>query len=279
MELFTAQRAESIVREVFKRLGYLELKWKEKIGENYQGAWRSRFKGEGLEFEELRKWDPADDVRKIDWRASARKNELYVKVFSEERRANVVIWMDSAESMRWGTNEVKYDKAFEVASFFAMLALKSQDRVGVFADRFYRPSSRRDEVMAFLQKMYLSGRYSLEEAVLELMKWGRRCVFVIISDFNNFGAWRKLMAVSVFAKVVPVFVYDKIEADLPVWRVVEFSGKWRFITPWYAESYRKRWEELLSVLRRNFLILETDLIELSTAEDVALKIGNYLVRS
>lgn len=101
------------------------------------GETRSRFRGRGMEFEEVRHYQPSDDIRSIDWRVSARTGKTYTKLFSEERERPVYLIVDQRTTMFFGSQQrFKSVMAAEIASYLAWSALNSSDRIGaqVFSD-------------------------------------------------------------------------------------------------------------------------------------------------
>ena len=96
------------------------------------GDSRSAFKGRGIEFEEVRAYNYGDDVRDIDWRVTARKNQPFTKLYNEEKDREVYIWLDLSAKMRFGTkHELKSVTAAKTAALIAWYALENKDRVGM----------------------------------------------------------------------------------------------------------------------------------------------------
>ena len=124
--------------EILKRVRRLEMKLRRLVSEMFLGAYESIFKGQGLEFEEVREYQPGDDVRTIDWNVTARMGKPFVKKFRHERELRVFLVVDISPSLLFGTQgKLKSELAAEVAAALILAAIRSNDRVGLllFTDR------------------------------------------------------------------------------------------------------------------------------------------------
>ena len=127
-----------IPKEIIKKLRKIEIRTSRLANEQLAGGYHSVFKGRGMAFSEVRQYQPGDDVRFIDWNVSARMNETYVKVFTEEREMTVMLLVDLSGSERFGSvARPKVETVAEVAALLAFSAIKNNDRVGLvlFTDR------------------------------------------------------------------------------------------------------------------------------------------------
>ena len=117
--------------ELLKQVKNLEIKTKNLVEGMESGAYRSRFRGGGIEFSEVREYSAGDDARRIDWNVSARYNDLFVKEFVEEKELNVYVIIDMSASNDFGFIKSKKELGFEVAASLMFSALKNNDRVGM----------------------------------------------------------------------------------------------------------------------------------------------------
>ena len=117
--------------ELLKQVKNLEIKTKNLVEGMESGAYRSRFRGGGIEFSEVREYAAGDDARRVDWNVSARYNDLYVKEFVEEKELNVYVIIDMSASNDFGFKKSKKELGFEVAASLMFSALKNNDRVGM----------------------------------------------------------------------------------------------------------------------------------------------------
>jgi uncharacterized protein (DUF58 family) len=148
-----------IPREILAALRTIEIHTARLANEQLSGTYKSSFKGQGLAFREVRPYQPGDDVRTIDWNVSARMNDTFVKVFTEEREMTVMIAVDLSASERFGTQRApKARVASEVAALLAFSANRNNDRVGLilgtsFVSRIVPPKKGEKHVMRVVREI------------------------------------------------------------------------------------------------------------------------------
>ncbi len=121
-----------ISRELLRKIRGIELRTRHIVNEVFAGQYHSAFKGSGMEFEEVREYQPGDDVRAIDWNVTARSGVPHLKTFREERELNVVLVVDLSASLLFGSQQQrKREVAAEVAALLALAAIRNQDKVAV----------------------------------------------------------------------------------------------------------------------------------------------------
>ena len=135
------------VTRILKRVRRIELITRGLVKESLGGAYHSRFKGQGIEFDDFREYQPGDDVRFLDWNVTARMNEPYLRKYVEEREMTVLLLVDVSSSGDYGSGEEsKRERAAEMAAVFAFSALQNHDKVGLamFTDEveFYLPARK-----------------------------------------------------------------------------------------------------------------------------------------
>ncbi|HEY5713937.1 MAG TPA: DUF58 domain-containing protein [Candidatus Gracilibacteria bacterium] len=119
--------------DIKKSLQKLEITTNRSVTSLFSGNYKSAFKGRGVEFSDIREYAPGDDMRMIDWRTSAKKDELYVKKFQETRELSMIFLIDGSGSMFFGSeHHTKIDILLHTVAMLALSALKSNDRVGAF---------------------------------------------------------------------------------------------------------------------------------------------------
>lgn len=194
-----------------------------------QGAYRSTFRGTGIEFEEVRPYQPGDEVRSIDWNVTARTGAPHIKTYIEERQLVLQLVVDSSLSMDFGTlARTKREVAAEVAALLSFVAAANQDQVGLslFADEpglHLEPDAGHRHVLRVVREIFAAhptGSGSSLERVLEnqLRHLKRRALVVIISDFlgEDPESWRRTLAkLGQRHDVICVRVYDPFEEELP----------------------------------------------------------------
>ena len=120
------------LNELLSRAAKLELKARHLAGSRFAGLFQSAFRGQGMEFQEVREYTEGDDVRLIDWNVSARTSSLHVKRMSEERERNVLVVLDLSGSLAFGSiRRTKFELLLEIGSLFALAGFYSRDRVSL----------------------------------------------------------------------------------------------------------------------------------------------------
>src|SRR6187399_2276628 len=140
------KRAEKTT-EILKKIRTLEIKTKGLVETAFAGDYHSVFKGRGMNFEEVREYQPGDEIRSIDWNVTARLGTAYVKKFTEERELTVVLVVDVSASGSFGSvSQSKRELAAEVACLLAFSAIRNNDKVGLllFTDKveLYIPAKK-----------------------------------------------------------------------------------------------------------------------------------------
>ena len=215
-----------ISRELVKKLKKSEIFTSRLANDQLAGSYHSVFKGRGMAFSEVRQYQPGDDVRFIDWNVSARMNDTYVKVFTEEREMTVMLLVDLSASERFGSVEKpKIETVAEVAALLAFSAIKNNDRVGLilFTDRIERfvpPKKGRSHVMRVVTEILNAdpqGEGTDLRVALDLLGsiGKRRTVAFMISDFIAEHYEKPLRVVSKKHDLIPIQIVDPRENELP----------------------------------------------------------------
>ncbi|MCB9557272.1 MAG: DUF58 domain-containing protein [Deltaproteobacteria bacterium] len=183
-----------IARELIKKIRKIEIHTSRLVNDQLAGHYHSVFKGRGMAFEEVRKYQPGDDIRSIDWNVSARMNDVFIKLFVEEREMTVMLLVDMSASGLFGTAaQTKREVAAEMAAVIAFSAIKNNDRVGlvIFTDqveKFVPPKKGKKHVLRVITEILsfrpLSRRTNLSAALEFLARVGRRhAIAFMFSDF------------------------------------------------------------------------------------------------
>lgn len=147
--------------EVFKKIRRIQIQTTHLANDLLAGAYRSAFKGKGMEFEEVREYQPGDDVRTIDWNVTARMRHPYVKNFREERDITVMLVVDISASSRFGSYKLKSELIAEIGAVIAFSAIKNNDRIGLilFSDvveKYIPPRKGTRHVMRLIRELLLN---------------------------------------------------------------------------------------------------------------------------
>lgn len=213
---------------ILKRVRRIELLTRGLIKETLGGAYHSRFKGQGIEFDDFREYQPGDDVRFLDWNVTARMNDPYVRKYIEERELTVMLLVDVSGSGDYGSGEdSKRERAAEVAAVFAFSATHNGDKVGLclFSDRVehYLPARKGGShtlriIRDILDKQASSRLTDLTPALdLALQRIPHRALVVVVSDFlTHDDKWEKsLRSLATKHDVVAAQIIDPREIELP----------------------------------------------------------------
>ena len=218
-------------KELLRKVRQVEISIRGIVNEVFAGEYHSVFKGRGMEFAEVREYQPGDDVRIIDWNVSARMNHPYVKVFDEERELTVMILFDASASESFGSqSQMKGDVAIEIAALLASSAIRNNDKVGliIFSDKiekFVAPRKGRKHILRVIRELlYFSStaggaQSSLTDiaAALEYMNQilKRRSTVFLISDFMAEAFEKDLQIANKRHDIVAIRLIDPLEERLP----------------------------------------------------------------
>lgn len=211
--------------EVLRQVKHIELRTRRLVGSLFTGEYRSVFRGQGIEFAEVRAYQHGDDFRAIDWNVSARMGQPYVKLFDEEREVTLLLIVDRSGSVEFGNPVHKAERAVEVAAVLALAAARNNDRVGalIFSDRIdhvVRPAKGRRHALRVIRDMLAfrpQGRgTNLQLALAYASKLlNHRSIVVILSDFRARGWEDQLSRLARRHEVVAITIDDPRERELP----------------------------------------------------------------
>lgn len=215
-----------IPEELFRKIRRLEIRTRGLVREVFAGEYHSAFRGRGIEFSEVRRYQMGDDVRTIDWNVSARMGDTFVKVFEEEREQTVMLLVDVSGSESFGSgNLLKRDMAAELCAVLAFSAVRNNDRVGLllFTDRieaFVPPRKGRRHALRIIRDVFahrpVSSRTSIAVALDHLQHvLRRRSIVVLMSDFFASGYEKSLRMAAARHDLVAVHLRDPREESLP----------------------------------------------------------------
>ena len=123
---------EESIEEIMRRVRRLEIRARRLVSESFSGDYHSSFRGQGLDFDEFREYQPGDEVRFIDWNVSARMQETYIRKFREERELSVILAVDISGSTNYGSDFLsKRERAAEIAALLGFSARYNGDKVGL----------------------------------------------------------------------------------------------------------------------------------------------------
>jgi uncharacterized protein (DUF58 family) len=212
--------------EILRQVKLLELRTRGLVNSLFTGEYRSVFKGQGMEFSEVREYQPGDEVRSIDWNVTARMRKPYVKRYIEERELTVMLCVDLSGSERFGTRKrFKSEMASELAAVLAMSAIRNNDRVGavLFTDRIEHvvpPRKGRRHALRLMRDLLAFEPVSSgTDLVAALDYTGKmlvhKAIIFVVSDFQDEELEHPLKLLAQRHDVVAVTVDDPSEMLLP----------------------------------------------------------------
>jgi len=283
---------ERDTKEILKRIRKIEIATNRLVNEQLAGSYHSVFKGQGMDFDDVRLYQPGDDVRNIDWNVSARANEAYVKTYVEERELTVMLMVDVSGDGQFGSrSQLKADVAAEVGALLAFSAIKNNDRVGLvlFTDtveHFVPPKKGKTHVLRVIRDILTyqpqsSGKRI--EAGIEFMGrvTRRKSVGFLLSDFYAEGYEPALRVAQRRHDIIPVVVSDPLESELASAGLVAFEDPktgevlWRstgrrFLSAFTSHVDRRRQER-----EKSFRRMKLDFINLRTGEPYTTALMKY----
>jgi uncharacterized protein (DUF58 family) len=274
-----------------KYLPYIK-KHSNNVTSDMAGDIRSAFKGRGMEFEEVRTYGFGDDVRDIDWRVTARKGDVYTKVFSEEKDREVYVVLDLSPYMLFGTKkELKSVSASKIASLLGWQSMANKDRFGLIIydgvdTKVFKPQSNQKNLMAILKTISETSIKVLEKAKdkiqpeanisdpLQYLQYSvkNKAIIFVVSDFNNVSetALKTLIYLTKKCRVYCINVYDYIEEISPEsgeYKVeyngekLVFNSSSKEFKRKYAQYYQKKRKDMDSFCKRfgcHYVNIRTD---------------------
>jgi uncharacterized protein (DUF58 family) len=271
-------------KELLKEIRRIEIRTSHLANDVLAGQYHSAFKGQGMEFEEVREYAPGDDVRSIDWNVTARQGRPFIKRFREERELTVMLLVDVSRSLDFGSAEqLKRSLVAKVGATLAFSAIRNNDKVGLigFSDgveKYVKPDKGTRHVLRVIRElltMEATGRGTNVRSALEYLNrvTTRRSVVFLISDFLDEGYERALRVARRRHDLISICISDRREAEIPKVRYIELedseTGELVMVdttSAAFRREYRRRARAANEAREREFRRLRTDTISLSTHE-------------
>jgi len=271
--------------EILKKIRTLEIKTRGLVETAFAGDYHSVFKGRGMNFEDVREYQPGDEIRAIDWNVTARMGTAYIKKFTEERELTVMLIVDVSASGNFGSTwQSKRELAAEVACLLAFSAIRNNDKVGLllFTDRvelFIPPKKGRSHTLRLIREILFfepQGRGTQPGLALDYLNKivTRRAVVFFISDFQAPDFSQALAVSGRRHDFIAIHIHDEREKIFPnigiitledaeTGEQVEVNTASRSMRAEFADLVQKQEADLSFTLRRNNI----DAIALRTGDD------------
>ncbi len=273
---------QDTLSDVLREVRKIEIITRGLVRESVGGEYHSSFKGQGIDFDDLREYQFGDEVRSIDWNTTARYGNPYIKKFVEEREMTVFLVVDVSASGNFGSiRSSKRRLAATIAGIFAFSALQNQDKVGLilFSDTvelYLPPRKGTSHILRLIREILMwqprgSGTNPSDALDVLTRNVNRRALVFLMSDFICKDFHAPLRIASVKHDVVAVQITDPVEDELPAIGRVRLqdpeSGEQLVINtanPKVIEAYREGREKWRNDLEQMFRTLGIDRIALTT---------------
>ena len=273
-----------IPREVLEKVRRIQIYTDRMVNDVLAGEYHSVFKGRGMEFDEVREYQPGDEIRTIDWNVTARMGHPFVKSFVEERELTVMLVVDLSASGKFGSlDKLKKDVIAEFCAVLAFSAIKNNDKVGLllFTDRvekYMPPKKGKNHVLRVIRELlFFEPEHKGTDiaAALEFLNQvaKRKTVAFLVSDFLAEGYDRDLRLSAQRHDLIAVSVLDPRERTLPGLGLLELedaeTGR-RIVVDTGSRGFRREFERVtgaaVDARRDRFRSEGVDLIEIDTEQ-------------
>ncbi|RMG24999.1 MAG: DUF58 domain-containing protein [Bacteroidetes bacterium] len=273
------------MKELLRKVRRLEVKTRRMVETTFAGEYHSAFKGQGLEFDEVRPYQYGDDIRSIDWNVTAKTGEVYIKQFREEREQTLFVLFDVSGSEDFGPGqENKLLIGTEIAAILAFSALKNNDKIGLltFSDqveRFFKPQKGRKHVLKVVRTL-LTHEHEHDQTNIQLAldyvkrTLKRHGILIVISDFLDQGFERSLIHLNKKHEVILIRLFHPNErfqmgaGTIPVLDIE--TGRRRWLNAGdigYRKLLNENFEEIDQRLQRLCRRYRMGYIPVNTRED------------
>lgn len=225
-----------IPKEILKKIRAIEIRTTRLVNDLFGGEYQSVFKGQGMEFADVREYVAGDDIRTIDWNVTARSQQPFVKKFVEERELTVLFVVDMSGSQFFGSAEkLKSEIAAEITAVLAFSAVKNHDKTGLLiatdhVEKFIPVKKGKMHVLRVVREILFykpKNRKTRLSAAFEYLHnfLTRTAVIFVISDFMDQGYEKALKILSRRHDVIAIHLRDKREEEFPDVGLVELEDQ------------------------------------------------------
>lgn len=286
----------SQTKEILKKIKKLDIKTKQLVDGLITGDYNSIFKGQGIEFSEIRDYRAGDDIRTIDWKVTARFNHPYIKEFIEERDLQVYFVIDVSGSGSFGTNISKKKKSLEIIASLMFAALRNNDGVGIFlvtdnVEKFIPARKGRKHILQLLDILVSftprSGKTNLKKSLEHVSKVvKRKSIVFVISDFIDYSEYLKpLKTLRSHHDVIALKITDPREKEIPNVGMIELEDvetDEQILVDTSDEEFRNSYSRLIAKNDSQFLTnmrkIKVDIISLLTDQDYSISVKKFFKR-
>ena len=274
-----------IPKELAKKIRYIQIFTKKTVNNVFAGEYESAFKGHGMEFEDVREYQPGDEVRSIDWNVTARTGKPFIKRFVEERELTIMFLVDLSASGTFGSIEkTKNEIAAEFCALLSFSAIKNNDKVGliVFTDiveKFIPPKKGLTHVLRLIEELLSFKPHKTKTNIQEGLAYlGRvmrkKAVVFLVSDFLESDFEKQMRVMGKRHDLIAVSITDPREVAMPSVGLLELedaeTGELVIIdtsSPQVRRQYEQQGRERAGTLKHLFHSMGVDQIDIRTDKD------------
>ena len=267
-------------KELLKKVRKIEIKTRRLSNHIFSGEYHSHFKGRGMTFSEVRKYQFGDDIRDIDWNVTAKLNEPHIKIFEEERELTMMLLVDVSKSESFGTRlQQKRDLITELCAVLSFSAIQNNDKVGVvfFTDQielFIPPKKGKSHILRIIRELIefkpkgtgtnISEAFKLLSSVIK-----KRSIVFTLSDFQDEAYDKNLKIASSKHDLTAIRIIDPAEEQLPNIGLVQLQNPETGTIGWVDTSssivratYEKDYQNFVANFKSYCIHSGTDYIDL-----------------
>lgn len=273
-----------IPKEILDKVRRIEITTSRLVNDVFAGAYHSAFKGRGMEFDQVREYEPGDDIRTIDWNVTARTGKPHIKKYVEERELSVMILVDASASSHFASSGVlKNQLAAELAAVLAFAAIRNNDKVGliIFTDEvelYIAPRKGKGHVLRLIRDVLYFKPKGTKTNIPKALEYfirvvKRRCIGFLISDFFQNDLDKILNLTNKRHDLIAITLNDPRESILPECGLIQImdaeTGQLKIIDTtqkYVVDTYQLRAKNRMEQRNRLFHLAGVDHIDLITNE-------------
>lgn len=290
LQIYTKEKMQT--KEILKQIKKIEITTKRLVDSLITGNYHSVFKGQGIEFSEIREYKPGDDIRTIDWKVTARFNKPFIKEYIEERNLRIYFALDISGSGAFGNLISKKIKAIEMVASLMFAALRNNDNVGLFLftdkiEKFIPAKKGKKHILKLIREMVTyepkSKTTDINKSLIYISNvLKKRSILFIVSDFYSADFFQPLKILKKKQDVIAIRIHDERELNIPEIGLIQLedeeTGEQLLVDTSNLE-FQKNYNEIILKTRKEidsyFKKMKVDVLEILTNESYAIPLKKF----
>jgi len=287
------EKSQMDEKELLKKIQHIDIFSNRLVNTIFAGEYESVFKGQGITFDEVREYQPGDEIRWIDWNVTARMGQTYVKKYVEERELVMMLLIDLSGSTTFGsTTETKAAISAEIAALLAFSAIKNNDKVGLICftdsvEHYVAPRKGRRHVLRVIRDILCFQPRKTGTDISEALSFADQVlkphsVLFLLSDFMDSDYQKQLQITSKRHSMIAITLIDRRESDIPNIGMIELedaeTGE-RVVVDTSSEQaqqfYQERNRQVAAERQQIFRSSKVDSIEINTNESYVIELMRF----